>query len=245
MNISEYKNIFENEESHFYYVGYHQILLSVINKYVKKRKLKILDAGCGTGLFAKKLKAYGEVYGIDMSEEALEFAKKRGIKVKKASITRLPFADNTFDLVVSLDVLCHRSIKDDDKAIKEFKRVLKPKGYLVLKLPAFNWLYNNHDKHVFSKKRYTGPEIEKILAENNFKNLFTTYLGSFLVIPMLLKRHLEKISNAKATSSISQVYKPLNSLLVILFQVENLAVNSFGIPVGISFVTIAQKKNIK
>lgn len=79
MNISEYRNIFENEETHFFYRANHEIFISLLDQYLPKhKKLKILDAGCGTGLFAKKLEKYGVVTGADISSEAIKFSKKRG-----------------------------------------------------------------------------------------------------------------------------------------------------------------------
>lgn len=76
MDISEYRNIFENEKSHFFYVGNHKIILSLVEKYAKGLNLKILDGGCGTGLLAKKLEKYGDVEAVDINTEALKFAKK-------------------------------------------------------------------------------------------------------------------------------------------------------------------------
>ena len=160
MDISEYKNIFENEESHFFYVGNHNMVLSLVKRYLKPGKeIRILDAGCGTGLLAKKLEKFGVVTGIDISPEAILYAKKRGIRAIKASVTKLPFKDETFDLVVSIDVLYHQNVENDLNALGEFKRVLKPNGILIVKVPAYNWLRGSHDIVVHTKHRYTLEEL--------------------------------------------------------------------------------------
>src|SRR3989344_4672699 len=130
MEKTEYKNIFDNEGTHFYYVGTHKAVITLLNSYLKsKRNNLILDAGCGTGLLIKKLSTFGEVWGIDTSSEALKLAKKNNItKIKKASVEKIPFKDNYFDAIVSIDVLYHREVKSDIAALIEFKRVLKPGG---------------------------------------------------------------------------------------------------------------------
>jgi SAM-dependent methyltransferase len=246
MNISEYKNIYDNEEKHFYYVGYHKILLSLIDKHLgKKKKLKILDAGCGTGLFAKKLKRFGNVYGIDASLDAVTFARKRGLNIKKASISRLPFKSNYFDLVVSNDVICHKSIKNDQEVVKELTRVLKPGGVLLLKLPAFSWLMGAHDKQVHTKKRYTNHDVETFLKRSNNKLIKSTYLGSFLVLPVLIKNKLDNIINKPSYSSVQTVWQPVNNFLIFLFTLENFFVSFLNIPIGITIMTISIKTNAK
>ncbi len=246
MNISEYKNIYENEAKHFYYVGYHQILLSLLKIYLPKKKgLRILDAGCGTGLFAKKLKQFGDVYGIDMSRDAVEFAKKRGLKVKKASITELPFKDNSFDLIVSNDVICHKSIKNDKQAICELTRVLKPGGILLLKLPAFGWLMGAHDTQVHTKRRYTKEEVYTLLGKCGHKVIKSTYIGSFLVLPVMIKNVLDKLSNNSSYSSVQNTWPPLNNLLIYLFTMERVFVSFLSIPLGITIITVSIKNNGK
>jgi 2-polyprenyl-3-methyl-5-hydroxy-6-metoxy-1,4-benzoquinol methylase len=79
MEITEYKNIFDNEKSHFFYVANHGIVLSFVKKFKSRGKVNILDAGCGTGLLAKKLEEFGDVWGIDISPIAVNFAKIRGL----------------------------------------------------------------------------------------------------------------------------------------------------------------------
>src|SRR6185369_13695546 len=120
MEKQEYKNMYQREDTHFYYVTLHKLVLQLIQKYAPiKSTLNILDAGCGTGRLAELMKNVGEVTGIDMSDEALKFAKERGIKVKKASVMKLPFKDNSFDVITSIDVLYHKAVTDDTKALKE------------------------------------------------------------------------------------------------------------------------------
>src|SRR5687768_16790056 len=126
MQRSEYLNIYKNEETHFYYKANHNIILSLISRYVPQKRLKILDAGCGTGLLAKKLEKLGNVEGIDYSTEAVRFAKKRGVIVKQGLVDKLPYNKNTFDVVVCVDVINHSWVKNEQKALEEMNRVLKP-----------------------------------------------------------------------------------------------------------------------
>lgn len=243
MQTSEYKNIYINESSHFYYVGYHLMLMSLLERFLaRKNGLKILDAGCGPGLFSKKLEKYGHVTALDASNEALRYAKKRGLKTVKAEITCLPFKNNTFDLVVSLDVLCHRSIKNDADVLREFNRVLKPQGILILKLPAFSWLMNSHDRLVYTKRRYTSKQLLAKLTTSGFNLQFSTYIASFLLLPVLIKSFLEFLAETKPKSSVERVWPPLNKLLICLFLLETYLIKYTSLPFGISVVTVSYKK---
>lgn len=243
MDTREYKNIYEHEATHFYYVGYHNILLSLLEKYLpKKGDLKILDAGCGTGLFTKKLGKFGDVIGVDASAEALKFARKRGIKVKKALITKLPFKDNTFDLIVSNDVICHKSIKSDQKAINELSRVLAPGGLLLLKLPAFNWLKGAHDARVFTKKRYGKNDVQKMLWAAGHLPVKSSFAGSFLVPVVILKNAVDRTTGKHSDSSVASVWQPLNKFLISLFNIERVIISFLNIPVGITIITVSRKQ---
>lgn len=93
---------------------------------------KVLDAGCGPGLYAKRLLRKGaKVEGFDVSPKSIEIAKRIAPKAsfQVASVTNIPFKRNAFDIVVCSLVLDH--VSDINKAFKEFRRVLKPKGIVV------------------------------------------------------------------------------------------------------------------
>ena len=82
-----YEEMFKNEGRYWWFVGTRNIIFSQIDCYSKIKCQKVLDIGCGTGIVLKRLINYGEVYGIDISEEAVKFCKKRGIK--KTDVTEI------------------------------------------------------------------------------------------------------------------------------------------------------------
>lgn len=243
MKLVEYKNMYRNERSHYFYVATHQLVLSLIRifKPSKKHALKILDAGCGTGLLAKKMHVFGEVIGIDINSEALRFARKRQVKVKKASIEKLPFSGRVFDVVVSIDVLTS-SIKNDLVALREFYRVLKPNGILILRVSAHPWLKLIHDKHVHTNHRYQQAELVKKLKKASFKIEKLSFIHSIL-FPLIVLRHCwENLIKPKHTqSAIAKTHPLVNWLLIKLLLIEVKLFTKTNIPFGVGLVGVARK----
>jgi ubiquinone/menaquinone biosynthesis C-methylase UbiE len=100
----------------------------------------ILDAGCGTGIHLGKLVSLKEVeaaIGVDVGKPGLVYGESNfpSVQFIKASLYQLPFPDNYFDLVYSLDVVEH--LDEPQKAIQELKRVCKPKGVIYLQTPNY------------------------------------------------------------------------------------------------------------
>ncbi|MBI4032986.1 MAG: class I SAM-dependent methyltransferase [Candidatus Blackburnbacteria bacterium] len=241
METPEYKNIFENEKSHFFYVANHKIALSLVKKYAAVARLKILDAGCGTGLLAKKLERFGGVWGIDISPEAVRFAKKRGVRVQKASVEAIPFKDKFFDLVVSVDVIYHKAV-DDKKALREFFRVLKPGGVLVLRVPATPILATSHDKHVHTRERYTKSMLIEKLIDAGF--IVEKVSGvNLLLAPIALTRHFwEKIMPpSKTGSGVVRLPRLINSILAFLLSLEVPLLGLFNLPTGLGLIAVCRK----
>lgn len=242
MNISEYRNIFENEQSHFFYVGNHKIILSLVEKYTKGRgTLKILDGGCGTGLLAKKLEKYGKVEAVDINTEALKFAKKRGVKTKLASVARLPFKENIFDLVVSVDVIYHKEV-DDQEALREFFRVLKPGGRLVLRVPANKWLNLRHDAHVHTRERYGKGELLEKLKIPGFKIEKISFIN-LVLLPLAAIRYLfERLNpDREASSGVEKTLPFVNAVLIFILSLEARLITKLNFPFGLGLVAVCRK----
>ena len=236
--------MFEQEKNHWWYVGNRAIIFSMLKKYLKqKNELKILDAGCGTGMNMIKLSKYGKVYGIDISDEALKFCKINGLKnVKKASVEKIPFKDNTFDLVTSFEVLYHQNVKDYKKAIIEFHRILNKDGLLILRLPAFNILYGGHDIIVHGSRRFTKIQIKKAVLEAGFKIEKITYVNFISFFPVFILRTIQKIFGLRKNKADTSI-KPgiLTNFLISWFKIEAKVLKLFNIPIGVSVLCIARK----
>ncbi|MFN3551188.1 MAG: class I SAM-dependent methyltransferase [Endomicrobiia bacterium] len=173
---------------------------------------KFLDIGCGGGEIAILTKhKYKEIYGVDISDKALEEAKKKGMIVKKINLNyeSLPYPENFFDAVVCLDVIEH--ILDPFHLIKEIRKVLKPGGTLILTTPNFRKIKNILTlilKGRFPKTSgdstgwdgghlhyFTYKDIEYILTKYNFKILYRDGLLSrekFFLLKKCLKYFLSR-----------------------------------------------------
>ena len=108
-----------------------------------KKGERILDAGCANGYFFETIKNKNiQYYGVDISEKLIKIAKekysKKGAIFKIADISNLPFPDNFFDKTYSISVIHNvPSKKIRLEHLKEIKRVLKPKGFLILRVWDF------------------------------------------------------------------------------------------------------------
>lgn len=244
MEIPEYNNIYENEFSHFYYVITHKIINQLLKSHRSSfKKIKILDAGCGCGLLMKKLKKYGGVWGIDLSSEAIKYCRQRGLNnLKQESILKTSFNNNFFDVIVCIDVLYHKQVKNDNQALLEFYRILKPGGILILKLPAYNFLKNDHDIIVHTKHRYTKMEINNKLIKQGFKVTKTTYAFSYLLPFLIGKKIIYSLGGLSSpTSSIQKIPALVNNLFKFIGNFESHLLVNHSLPVGTSIFIVAQK----
>ena len=114
MEPNEYEVVYNVEESHWWYVGMRRITTTLLEQcYPGRTDLGILDAGCGTGGAMVYLAHFGDVAGIDLSPYALAFSRQRNqMRLVQATVTHLPFADGSFDLITSFDVLYPRAFDD-------------------------------------------------------------------------------------------------------------------------------------
>lgn len=151
----------------------------------------ILDAGCGTGGLMRRLGPRHPGWswtGLDCSPLACGFARTRvpaGVTVVEAAVERMPFADASFDAVVSADVLYH--VDDDLAALRELFRVLKPGGCAVINVPAHRWLFSYHDIAVHARRRYARREVRAKLADAGFVVGEDTHWNA-LLLPLVVAR---------------------------------------------------------
>jgi len=156
---------------------------------------RVLDAGCGTGIYSIELAKEGaRVTGLDASLGMLEWARAkagragRKIDLIKADARNIPFPDGHFDLVLSVCMLCF--VRERQAALLEMKRVLRPGGRLVIALlnSRSPWALLRRAKGLFRKSVYRSAEfispaaIESELREAGFKEIETRTCLFFLPV---------------------------------------------------------------
>ena len=246
MNKKEYEIMFNIEENYWWYVGLRQLVFSYIDGRSNKLNFKILDAGCGTGGVSTELKAF-KPYAIDYSEEAIRYSKSRKIdNIARASISCMPFKNCSFDIVISLDVLYHKNVRNDFETLKEIHRVMNQNGVLLLNLPAYNFLRSRHDEAVHTKHRYTIRDLKGKVEKAGFEIEKITYRNAFLFPIAVARRIIEKVFFINKENAESEL-KPLSSLTNFLFTrllfFENKLIRSgINFPFGLSLYCVARKK---
>jgi SAM-dependent methyltransferase len=195
MERSEYVTMAAVEASHWWYGGMRAIAAALLDEvYAGRDNLRVLDAGCGTGGNALLLRRYGRVTGVDIAPEALELGSPRlPGALARGSVLSLPFADASFDLVTSFEVLYHRAVPDEAPALAEARRVLRPGGRLLIRLPAFELLRGKHDRLVHGRRRYTAADMRALLTPHGFAVERLSYANSLLMPLALAQRGLERI----------------------------------------------------
>lgn len=253
MNWEEYKSLYELEEHYWWFRGMREIASALLDPIVGPHSLRALDVGCGTGYTLPWLRdKYSRseiVVGLDISRDALSFSRRRGeTSLIQASVTHLPVANDTFDLVVSFEVLDWLLPQAAAEAFSELTRVLRPGGLLLVRLPAFQWLYSGHDRAILTTHRYTRPELVQYLNSSGLIVVRATYVNSLLFPVAAVWRWLNR-SQQGIRSDVRPLPKGLrwtNSLLegFLKFEARYLRRFDWSFPVGLSVVAVARKPTL-
>jgi SAM-dependent methyltransferase len=247
MKQDEYAAMYAVEDEHWWYVGMRRVADAMLERRFNGQRgsLHILDAGCGTGGNSAHLRAYGTVTGIDYSAEALAFARERpGLRLARASVETLPFADASFDLILSNDVLCHLGVASDVTALQEFARVLRPGGVLFLQLPAYQWLRSHHDEAVHTGHRYTATEVRRLIAGSGLRVRRVTYANCLLLPAAAAWRAMNRFIPGGVSSERSDVRPlaaPVNRLMRAALGFEAPFLARRNLPFGLSVIAVAQR----
>lgn len=247
MNRNFYKNYFEVEKNHWLMKVRRLIILDNIKKLFGKKgnNERILDFGCGSGFFVKELQKAGHFscWGVDISEDAIKFGELRGTKnLSVLDSHKLNFKDNSFDIVLSMDVLEH--LEDESWAIKEIERILKPKGKFIVMVPAYQFLWGVQDEVAHHYRRYTLGGIKKRILDNgDFKILKSSYFNTFLFLPIAIVRIFSKVFNLKKRQSDFDINSPfLDKVFFSIFNFERKLLKSISFPFGVSVLLVLEKK---
>ncbi len=242
------------EDSHWWFVGRRAILESFLRTIVDnvsstlaspdadksvRPPFRILDVGCGTGANLEMLAQFGSAEGVDVSDDALEFCRRKGLTVQKGLAETLPYEVESFDVTTALDVIEH--LDDDIAGLKEMHRVTKTGGYSLIFVPAFMWLWGVQDDISNHRIRYTKKQIVERLETAGYTVERATYANFTFFAPILGGRTIMKLTGIKPESENNITISGLNGIFGKIFSAERHILSKVNFPFGVSIVIVARK----
>jgi ubiquinone/menaquinone biosynthesis C-methylase UbiE len=246
MQPQDYAYLYELEENFWWFVGMRQITRTLLDPILPlSTDRRVLDAGCGTGDMMSWLARYannGPVMGVDLSPAALGFSRQRGHRnLAQSSIVELPFADSTFDLVTSFDVIQHVPLTQDARAIAEIHRVLRVGGIAFMRTSAYQWLRSGHDDALAVQQRYRRSQLADLMQGAGFRIRRATYANTLLLPIAILKRLVFFSGAGSDVKPWPNGFHWMNSLLTVPLVIEARAINKMDFPSGLSAICIGEK----
>jgi SAM-dependent methyltransferase len=242
MQLDEYRKLAEVEDRMWYFRALNRRMAHWLIRELAHGPAQILDAGCGTGGLIKHLgsvNAGWRLSGLDFSPRACELARLRtDAEIVQGSITALPMADASLDAVVSADVVCQ--VEDGGLALREFARVLRPGGIMVLNVPAGMWLWSYHDDTCETKHRYTRRELAILAGAAGLQVHFSSY-ANCLSLPLFVARR-KVFRPTHPTSDVRLYPAPVEAIFSGMARLEFAWMKlGWWLPLGSSVFLVARK----
>jgi SAM-dependent methyltransferase len=224
------------QQRHFWFVGRLRLVAALAADDLR-RPGRVLDVGCGAGATLRWLLDEGhDAVGVDSSPVSLEHAARLvpAEVLHRGDALHLPFVDASFDGAFLLDVLEHL---DDAAALSEVRRVLRPGGWLMISVPAYDWLWSVRDHDAGHRRRYSRPALVGTVEESGFVVEWVTYYQCAL-LPVLAAGRLatRRIGGRRLRDREERVPGRLNRALTIVSSAEATVAARVGLPWGSSLV---------
>jgi 2-polyprenyl-3-methyl-5-hydroxy-6-metoxy-1,4-benzoquinol methylase len=226
---------------HWWWRVREEILLRKIRSILTKTpRARILDVGCGAGLFFDQLEQFGHVEGVESDPTAVQASGRWEHRIAVANLDAMYQPAAPFDLILMLDVLEH--IADTEPVVRRAAELLTPTGRLLVTVPAFKALWTAHDEMNHHVTRYSSRQLRATLNGAGLAVIETRYLFQSLVLPKLLIRATEALApRPPRVPGIAP--NPINKLLRAWFRAEHSLAG--GLPFGGSLLAVAARGAIE
>lgn len=246
MESIEYQRMYELEDHHWWFQGRLNLvsrLLDLHRPTNTQGKPRLLDIGCGTGLFLSKVSSQYQIFGLDFSREALSFSRNRGIpRLVCADSQRIPYAANSFDIVTAFDLIEH--VTGDDQLVAEAWRVLRPGGIMIATVPAHPSIWSAHDVALHHKRRYVMDQFDGLFVQDHWNRVRLTWAFCTIYPVAALVRSIQKMIPKEGEPKADTGYTPnwLNSILKTWHNLEGAWALKHNLPWGLTILTVREKR---
>lgn len=241
MRLEEYERMYRLEDRYWWFVGRRVVVRRLLQGKLP-RGGAILDVGCGTGATMETLEDLGNPVGVDAAHQALAFCRQRGVgPLVRSDAQSLAIAGESVEAVVALDLFEH--LAGDVEAMRECWRVCRPGGVLVFTVPAYRFLWSEHDEALHHLRRYRLREVRQKLAAAGFQQTRLSYAIVGALLPVTVFRSLQRFFRRPERPKTSLIELPsiLNAALIWSLRAEAWLLKRVRFPFGVSVVGIAVK----
>lgn len=229
------------QQDHWWFAARREILAAEIARLPLPSPAQILEAGCGPGGNLAMLKRFGEVVAIEPDESSRAYAaESNGVDVRQGLLPQaIPDFGRRFDLVAAFDVIEH--VDDDAGAVAALGRLLKPGGFFIATVPAYRWMWSDHDAAHHHKRRYELAGFRRLFENAGLKIRRASHFNTLLFPPIAAVRLANNAVGRRTGGDEAMPPKPLNSVLKTVFGLERAFLRGADLPFGVSILLIAER----
>jgi len=227
------------EQWHWWFRGRQKIIENVLRrKLAKPGPRRLLSVGCGPAEGLKWLVPFagpgGKVFGLDLEPRHAQSIPEQ-VEFVVGTVERTPLTGGHFDVVLALDVFEH--LDDDNAALREVFRLLKPGGLFLLTVPALPSLWGRQDVASQHRRRYTKRSLSHLLDQVPWSDCQIAYLNTLLFpLAVTVRWTRRALGLANCSRSDFEDNRPgvINEVLAWIFSAERHLINRVAMPIGVS-----------
>lgn len=227
-------------DGHWWWRTREEVLTREITRLAAQRPLpRILDVGCGDGLFFPVLSRFGEPYGVEPVVDALDANGPYRARIHAGPLDASYQPERPFDLVLALDVVEH--LHEPAAFLREIHRLVAPGGWFIATVPAFRAIWTAHDDLNEHVTRFTRDELTDLIAAADFEIVHARYFFVLLALAKLAVRGVETVLKSKPTPPAVPA-APINALLTAVCRAEHALLGRHAPWFGSSLLVVAQRR---
>lgn len=241
MDRRAYETMAETEDRHWWFVGRRRIIERELEALSLPRDASIIDLGAGTGGNLAMLGRFGHVAAMEPDDGARVIASARNnLDIRAGTLPNaIPFPDGSADVVGLFDVLEH--VEDDRGSLLAIRRLLKPDGFLLLTVPAHQWLWSAHDEMLHHFRRYSRRGLRSLAVSSGFRVRKLSFFNAAL-FPLAAAMRLSNMRQAdRSPAGVGIPPRFLNAAMTGILRAEGGLLRLTNLPVGLSLLATLQK----
>ncbi|MBL0373795.1 class I SAM-dependent methyltransferase [Rhizobium sp. KVB221] len=239
MEQTAYREMAATEQAHWWFLARRKIIADTIKSFNLPPHSKILEVGAGTGGNLKLLQRFGDLSAVEMDDYARAYATQvSGVGVEYGLLPNsLPTFPHNFQLICMFDVLEH--VEKDFESLKVLATRLNPGGRILITVPAYPWMWTDHDAVLHHHRRYTRTTLSNVINRAGLQLDRLTNFNTLLFPAAIAARLVGNALGKKGSPGSSLPPRFVNSAFETIFKSEAPMLRRLNLPFGLSLMAVA------